>query len=190
MNMPSKVYCLALHPQLSYFNRQELDRLQQYLFGLGLLGETFAVAGEPRYRLGDRFYQFLTFMGCAPALKLAPERPGDEQFCHFRFVENPQIVFRYLRPEVKARCPHCRKPGATAEEIRQGYFLAQLDWLCPHCQTRSPAHEINWKHEAGIGQFFLELIDVHPHEVMPTDSFLTGLETATGQHWDYFYTSI
>jgi len=190
MNMSPRIYCLALHPQASEVTVEELDRLQLHLFELGLLGEAFLMKGEQRYKLGERFYQFLTFMGCAPALKLEPENSEDETFCHFRIVEHPQVEFRYLRPEVKARCPHCRKAGTTADEIRQGYFLPQQDWSCPHCQVISPVHEINWKHEAGMGRFFLELIDVHPHEVVPTDSFLKELKSITGYSWEYFYTSI
>lgn len=190
MSMTTPIYCLALHPQAAVFNLNEIEGLQQRLLELGLLGEAVLVNGEQCYKLGERFYQLLTFMGCAPALKLEPESPDDEKFCHFRFIENPQRVFRYLRPEVKARCPHCRKASATAAEIRQGHFLQQRDWSCPHCQVSSPVYDINWKHEAGMGQFFLELIDVHPHEVIPTDRLLKELDIVTGQSWQYFYATI
>lgn len=190
MKPTTPIYCLALHPQAVEFNEQQLQRLQQHLSELGLLGETFDMQGEQYYKLGERFYQLLSFMGCAPALKLEPDGPEDEKFCHFRFIQPPHLVFRSLRAGVKARCPHCRKAGTTADEIRQGYFLQQQDWFCPHCQMPSPVQDINWNHEAGMGQFFLELVDVYPHEVIPTDSLLKELETVTGQGWQYFYTAI
>jgi len=187
MTVTQQIYCMALHPRGELFQLEDTDGLVQQLTELGLLGEAFTVAGETRYKLGERFYQLLSFMGCAPALRLEPDRPGDEKFCHFRFINDAQTVFRYLRPEVKARCPDCRKPGDSANDIRQSCFEGQQDWNCPHCQTAHRLSDINWKHEAGVGRFFLELIDVHPHEVVPTDKLLNDLNRMTGQDWEYFY---
>lgn len=48
--------------------------------------------------------------------------------------------------------------------------------------------EINWKHEAGLARYFIELVEVHPHEVVPTDGLLKELESFTDKKWDYFYT--
>ncbi len=190
MNRVPQTYCLVLHPGAENNGQVDIGRLEKHLSHLGLLGECFLSGAEPRYKLGEHFFQLLTFMGCAPALKLEPDTLDDEKFCHFHFVQYPQVFFRSLRPEVKARCPHCRKPGSTADEIRREYFLKQQDWRCPHCQKVSSPYELNWKHEAGMGRFFLELVDVYPHEVVPTDCLLKELETFSGHDWQYFYTAI
>lgn len=190
MKQKQQIYCLALHPQAASHGSIDINGLQVNLQDLGLLGEAVMFNGEQRYRLGERFYQWLTFMGCAPALRLEPNEPGDEKFCHFRLFELPQIAFRYLRAEAKARCPNCSKPGATADEIYQNYILKHLDWSCPHCQQSVSPPDIYWKHEAGMSRTFIELLDIHPHEVVPTDSLIKALESATEQRWQYFYSFI
>lgn len=172
------------------FNQQEIDGLQQHLMKLGLLGESLPMNDGQGYRLGERFYQLLTFMGCSPALKLEPAGAEDKRFCHFRFIQKPYTVFRFLRAEARARCPRCRKPGSSAGDILRLFDAHQQDWLCPHCRQASALTDINWKHEAGMGLFFIELLDVHPHEVAPTDSLLKVLETITGRRWRYFYATI
>jgi len=187
MKPAPQIYSLALYPQTEEFSILDIENLTAYLLDIGLLGEVFQCNAEQRYRLGERFYQLLSFMGCAPALKLEPDSPADVKFCHIRFTKSPQSEFYCLRPDVKARCPHCHKAGSTAQQIRQSCFTGRQDWVCPHCRTAIKAEAINWKHEAGISSFLIELIDVHPHEVVPTDSFLKGLATLTGHHWQYFY---
>lgn len=187
MNSPSNIYCLALYPRSEIIPLPDSHALQQGLLALGLLGESIRIDGEQRFKLGERFYQLLSFMGCAPALKLEADDPFDEKFCHFRFVEYPQTTFRFLRPEVKARCPHCRKPGDSASYIQELINKQLPDVPCPHCQQAIAINELNWKHEAGLGRYFIELIDVHPHEVVPTDGLLKQLQSVSGQQWDYFY---
>lgn len=186
MNAVSNIYCLALHPISGHLARPGGAGLAGHLQGLGLLAESFLFDGEIRFKLGARFYQWLSFMGCAPALKLQQDNPADGRFCHFQFVELPQTRLRYLRAEVKARCPHCRKPGDSAGHILE--LSDRQDWHCPHCGQAVPQRDINWKHEAGISDYYIELIDVHPHEVVPTDGLLKELELFSGQKWDYFYT--
>lgn len=185
MNSTPDIFCLALYPVSGQLSRTEQSQLQSHLLNLSLLGQVFQAGDETRFKLGDAFYQLLSFMGCAPAIKLEPDNPTDEKFYHFRFVDYSQMAFRSLRDDVKARCRHCRKPGDTAAQVQQ--LSGRQDWRCPHCQQQTALQEINWKHEAGTAQFFIELLDVHPHEVVPTDGLLKELETVTGQKWEYFY---
>lgn len=181
------LYRLVLHPTGIGTHSPDLQALQDSLLRLGLLGERFRQADEVRFRLGEHFFQYLTFMGCAPVLKLEPEVAGDERFCHFRMFELPRRVFRYLRPEARGRCPRCRKPAVTAAEIPPPDDPASATWQCPRCREAALPAAINWKHEAGMGKFFIELLDVHPHEVVPTDSLLQVLADFSGQPWQYFY---
>lgn len=179
-------YCLVLYPLAGALSEALDEGLREHLYTMGLLGAAFQLDSKKAYMLGESFYQLLSFMGCAPALKLEPESPGDRKFCHFRFVHSPVNNFRFLRPEVKARCPFCRKAGDTAEHIQN--ISAEQVWSCPHCQQQMSLSEINWKHEAGLARYFIELVEVHPHEVVPTDGLLKELESFTDKKWDYFYT--
>ncbi len=187
MNNPTTPYCLALYPHSGWLERVKQAAVQTRLESLGLLGGPIPSGDEPRFMLGERFYPLLSFMGCAPALRLEPAEEGDRRFCHFRFVDLVEPRFRFLRPEVKARCPHCRKAGDTAEKIQA--LVGKQAWTCPHCRQQVALTDINWKHEAGISRYFIELIDVHPHEVVPTDGLLKELTSLTEQKWHYFYTT-
>lgn len=186
MSHPPVIYCLILHPRIGRDSLSDIKPLQTQLQNLGLLGEGFQLGGQHRYRLGGQFYQWLTFMGCAPALKLEPDAQDDEKFCHFRLHQLAQPEFRSLRPAARGRCPVCRKPAIHADEIGTIYN-PQQQWSCPHCQETFSLPQINWKHEAGLCQVLIELLDVHPHEVVPTESLLGKLTELTGLTWDYFY---
>ena len=161
--------------------------IENLFIEIGLTGEALEGHAVPRYFLGDRFYQWVTFMGCAPSLKLAPDDAADEKFCHIRFTRHNEPQFQYLRPAVKGRCPACTKPGLTAASFMQQKLLQQTTWTCPHCQYTCSPLALNWKNEAGVGRFFIELMDVHPHEAIPVDGLLHRLAEMTGTRWQYFY---
>lgn len=154
---------------------------------LGFVGSEWPVSGGTGYLLGEQFFQFITFMGCAPAIKLEPTGPGDEAFCHIRISAVAEPRFLYLRGERPARCPVCRKPGITATEYAQQQLMAAADWHCPACQNKVLTQQLDWRREAGQACFMLEVKDIYPHEGIPTDFLLEQLRDMTQQTWSYFY---
>ena len=190
MTQPRSIYCLALYPHPDTDASIDREILPRQLQDIGLIGSPFSLGGETRYQPGEGFFQLLSFMGCAPALKLEPDGAGDEKFCHFRIVKKARMELRFLRADIRARCPHCRKPGGPVADIQGLLDRDALYWCCPQCQQDSLLADINWKHEAGLGRLFIELLDVHPHEVVPTDSLLATLSSVTGLQWQYFYTQV
>ena len=190
MTQPHPIYCLALYSQSDADISIDQESLSRQLQDIGLFGPSFTLGGEIRYQPGEGFFQLLSFMGCAPALKLESDGVEDEKFCHFRIVDKGRTELRFLRTDIRARCPHCRKPGGPVEDIQTLLDRGELNWRCPQCQQDSALADINWKHEAGLGRLFIELLDVHPHEVVPTDSLLATLSSVTGRQWQYFYTLV
>ncbi|MDH5178360.1 MAG: hypothetical protein OEZ39_06935 [Gammaproteobacteria bacterium] len=163
----------------------ENDRiLVDALQSLGLLGQGLSLPTGAGYLPGERFFQFVSFMGCAPGLKLEPASSDDEKFCHLRVHYYPEPVFLYLRGERQARCPVCRKPGICASEYAaQGGVVD----TCPVCQANIAPGRLDWRKEAGQAGCLLEIREVYPHEGVPTDHLLQQLQSVTSQTWIYFY---
>lgn len=178
---------LFLFPADPFYLPENNRMLITVLQDLEFAGETLASTARPAFFIGERFFQLISFMGCAPSLNVEPASPGDEQFCHIRLHHNTTPVFHYLRPERPARCPVCRQPGLRADEFARQQADTGTHWHCPACDTAIKVQQLDWRREAGLGQLLLEVRDVYPHEGVPTDFLLQQLKTATDQTWSYFY---
>jgi len=187
MTRNKPIHRLILHPANAQDHIDDFAVIEKLFIEIGLAGVAMAGHASPRLLLGPRFYQWITFMGCAPALKLEPDDAADESFCHIRFTQHDELQFRYLRPEVKGRCPACTKLGLTAASFLQQKCLQQQTWTCPHCRQSCSPLALNWKNEAGVGRFFIEFMEVHPHEAIPVDGLLQRLAEVTETKWQYFY---
>lgn len=177
---------LFIHPQQAEYVPENDRSLVKNLQDIAFLGKPWPVSTGNGFLLGERFFQLITFMGCAPAFKLEPSGPGDEQFCHISISIFPTPQFRFLRSERPARCPTCRKPGITAAEFEQ-QKMTEAHWCCPSCQQVIVLQELDWRKEAGLARCLLEVRDVYPHEGVPTDHLLQQLREFTAQEWSYFY---
>ena len=187
MSTQKIIHRLILHPLDAESDFHDFAAITQLFTDMGLAGGVIPERTPASLMLGPSFYQWITFMGCAPALKLEPDDAADEGFCHIRFVHHAAVQFRYLRPEVKGRCPACSKPGLTAETFVREHYLQQASWTCSHCQQSCSPLALNWKNEAGLGRCFIEFMAVHPHEAVPVDGLLHKLAEHTAIKWQYFY---
>ena len=143
-----------------------------------------SVPGE-RYLIGDKFLSQVTFMGCAPAIELAPstEQPVSTEFCH---VEIDKICneVKFVRGSdfLIARCPHCRQRHVDWQVIPE-----TLVYACDQCKVETPLSQYDWKNTAGCGRFFINLHGIYPQEAIPTANLLQTLEKISGTKWNYFY---
>ncbi|MEW7978586.1 MAG: hypothetical protein AB2813_01950, partial [Candidatus Sedimenticola endophacoides] len=75
---------------------------------LSLIGAALEPPGAA-YLAGPRFMHLITFMGCSPFLRLAPEHDQDRSFCHLRLSGDGQTLrFRSGRNTRPPHCPLCR----------------------------------------------------------------------------------
>ncbi len=154
----------------------------------GFLGKKWqspsSVSGE-RYLIGDSFLSLVTFLGCAPAIKLEPvaEQPGSTEFCHVE-IEETKTSVEFIRGSdfLISRCPHCRQRHANWETIPE-----TLLYSCDKCNIESHLSEYDWKNTAGCGRFFISLHGIYPQEAIPTSHLLQVLEKISGTAWTYFY---
>jgi hypothetical protein len=184
----SEIARLLLYP----VDRNQLpdaNKLLKILKDISFIGEPFEAGGGERYLAGEHFFQYLSFLGCSPAIALAPDageaiEPG--RFCHIMMAEYPEPVARYGLDTVIPRCPSCRQRLEQARE-RLADWKAGTVQACPACGESISPDQLAWKRTAVFGRFFLEIWNIYPGEAVPADSLLQKISVLTAGEWSYAY---
>lgn len=178
---------LVLHPAAPTAAPESPPVVRDLLRALGLIDREFALAGQTGYLAGPHFPELVVFLGCAPVLKLSQTDGAD--FCHVSLgVVHPQPEFR-VAGQATPRCAICRaRVPAWKEPVAAGRTRgAPTRWTCPGCGRSASPHELDWRRTAGRARFFLDIVNVHPHEALPSAALLDALGRLTGAAWDFFY---
>ncbi len=182
-------YRLALHPVDSDYRPTDVETLIAPLQAIGLIGEPWPHDAVPRFLIGEHFLQFVTFMGCAPAIALEPPVDGGTAFCHvsLRILDDgPRLVAD--RTQFNPRCPRCGKRSpAWREALATWETMPRQAMSCPLCGEPSEARELDFRHGAALASTFIEIHDIHPREALPTEALFNALRTATGVDWTHAY---
>lgn len=192
---------LILHPADADYAPDSPTTLESALRETGLIGEAWNRTGinaggeagevtEPRrYLIGAHFLQLITFMGCAPAIELAPPAEAGRSFCHVSIepvLARPQ--FRADRQGVRPRCPACRARIADwPQRVEAWQADPAAQSACPACGALLAVPHIDWRHSAGCARQFVFIHDIYPREALPTEALFSTLQRITGQQWNYFY---
>jgi len=141
-----------------------------------------------RYYIGERFLQYLSFMGCAPALEFKPQEPDSPDWSTFTYVSftSPLPLPRCYIDTMMAKplCPHCGKRHACSAQL-PGQISEQL--ICPKCLQGATLDQWDWREFGGCARQFISVVNVYPKEAIPTDSLLQDLAEKTQLRWRYFY---
>ncbi|MFK5914090.1 MAG: hypothetical protein QM484_06930 [Woeseiaceae bacterium] len=155
---------------------------------LGFIGTKWnspSVNFGERYLIGETFLSLVTFMGCAPAIELQPldDNLTSTEFCHIEVEEiHREVIFVRGAEHLISRCPHCRHRHTDWQKIPESLIYA-----CDKCHVESPLSEYDWKNNAGVGRFFINLHGIYPHEALPTTALINAFQKITGTAWGYFY---
>jgi hypothetical protein len=179
---------LVLTPKSPYLLPDDLAALLARLSKIGLI-DTPLESGQG-YRLGERFMQLVTFMGCSPFIRLEPNASG-EPFCHLLIDgphPRPKLLFgQNTRPP---RCPACRKPLREWRTNLETWLGKADRWQasCPLCGHHQDPVTYDFRHSAGCGRLLLCVENIFPQEAIPSPELLNTLKcTSSGTLWHYFY---
>jgi len=185
---------LILHPDSPDYAPAQLMDIHQPLVDIGLLGERYGdyrpQSAEQRYLIGAHFLQLVSFMGCAPAIELAPPEEGrDDSFCHISLSDiQPRPMFAVDATLASPRCRHCRqRQDDWAQQVACWQDEPRYRYECASCQAALSPMELNWRRNGGFGRVFVSIFGVYPREAIPTEHLLSCLQQATDQGWNYFY---
>lgn len=155
-----------------------VDALQQ----INLIDNAFE---NNKYYTGKDFLSLLTFLGCSPNINLSPD-DGDH-YCYIEFSQikhHPEILG--YTTSVSPRCPNCKHKIKTWQNINN-WQLANTKLVCEACDHSYAISDLKWRQEGGYGLFSISIMNIHPHEAVPSDKLLQTLQNATNFEWNYFY---
>lgn len=123
---------------------------------------------------------YITFLGCSPALKLGELEPSItiHRFRHSTGLGGDSVT--------TIRYPGCKHPVEdTAARLSPNPEYNH--WTCPVCGQQGKNSEINWRKTAGFSNLFIEVTHIFPNEAIPSDKLLCQLKTLTQLNWLWFY---
>ena len=179
------LYCT----DLDYFPA-DIDHFIQQCQQMDLLAEPLNSKQNDHFFLGDRFMQYISFVGCSPFLKLKPETEHDNNFCQAMLSMPPSdIHFLSPHPSPIPRCPHCKKPLSQITKILDTWKTNKQNLAvdCQSCQVSTELYQLDWRRSAAFCRFYLAFSHIYPKEAIPSDGLINWLNDYSGQQWRYCY---
>jgi hypothetical protein len=173
---------LILHPKNPAENPVPTAGLMRHLGAIGLLGAPLDKENSV-FRVGSRFLQLISFLGCSPYLQLDPPGDGSDNFCHIIVrgpFESPKLL--YGEGAHPPRCPSC---GALMKQWKEGVDSGLIG--CGECGSKHPPGSIAWGKQAGYGRLFVEIRNIFPGEAIPVAELMSALQDLGIGEWGYFF---
>ncbi len=171
------VHRLVIHPSDPETVPDSISDIQQAMADIGLIGP--ALENNDNFQIGNEFLNLVTFMGCAPGIKLSPE-DGDD-FCRIVFTPaQAQSGCLGYTTLVVPQCPSCKT------KIRD-WHDASGSYTCTNCDSETPLHQFRWRKQAGFGRYCFYITQIHLQEVIPSAKILQTLKETSGFDWTYFF---
>lgn len=181
---------LVIYPDDVNYLPNSQEQIQAALAEIKFIGDTLPSTDESqRFLIGGQFLNFITFLGCSPAIEIEPPKDGSDDFCHIRITpvfQNPEFCADAARKG--PRCPICRHEEQDWQAlVEQWQHDNSSQYQCPQCGQSTDIMELNWRKSAVAAHIFIEVYSVFPHEAVLADKVLSALEQTTGIAWKYFY---
>ena len=184
----------------------ELAELVKGLNEIKFIGKpVFAADSEDsqnpyEFCVGEAFLSSVTFMGCSPYIELEPPKtlkPNEKaNFCFIRLSKskNENIIYhseQLTELNTVPRCNQCRKVVSNWSEQVQSIDSSSnnVQLTCSNCDVVLTLSDLDWRKASGVGNIFVEVLNVYLQEGVPTDPFLHQLKEISSSDWQYFYTS-
>ena len=173
-NQPS----LILYAGSGYLRPDTMALLTRTMASTGLTGRRI---GQSSFEFlpGDRFLDHISFLGCSPNIALSPEE--GEHYCYIRLHE-PQSR-PVLLSAGNTQPPRCRSCQRTLDE----WWQCTAPDFCSQCSLEERQDSLNWRRRGAISRCRIEIMNVYPHEAVPSPNLLLFLKDASGVEWRYAY---
>lgn len=186
----SDVHQLILYcTDLDYFPA-DIDEFIAQCQQKQLLANLISVDETCHYLLGERFMQYVSFVGCSPYLKLAPESEHDENFSSAVLpCQETDIQFFVRHPTPAPNCPKCKKPQTQINELVQSSKTTRHNStvVCISCHKENTLSELDWRRNAAFCRFYIAISHIYPKEAIPTNELMDWLSHYSDKHWQYCY---
>lgn len=144
---------------------------------------------ENDYRVGEKFLQHISFLGCSPYLKTEPEHEHDQNYCYVHISVPGVIRFISGKHPKPPSCPGCKKRLNTENDFISAWHKDKNATAiqCAHCHNHFSIYDLHWHKNAGFVNFTIEISGIFPKEAIPGPLLLSWLKSVTGSEWQYFY---
>lgn len=158
------------------------------LIAVALAPETVN-GNKHHYIVGPRFFEHISFLGCSPSLKLAPQEGIDTEFCHVGVDCDDEVKFLGGSNVRSPQCPQCKTVEDDWQSLIPFWQKAPEVFTrqCLGCGATKPLHMFNWRRSAGFAAMSVHICGVHQSEAVPNEGLLKDLEGLTRCPWEYFY---
>jgi hypothetical protein len=160
--------------------------LQQSLLANGFIGECFERHESFRdYFVGSAFLDLVTFLGCSPSIALHPDEDAGQGFCFIRMHALDQIPKLYSGSNTLA--PLCKRCNQKRQDWFEGLQLPGEDGLCSDCSRMDLVDLLAWRKRGALTRLAIEIMNIYPHEAVPSPALITQLEKDTAIKWGHAY---
>jgi hypothetical protein len=183
---------LYLSPDLANFNVTKLSTLVNALQKIHLISHEIDLQGifqqeqNTHYYAGDKFLDYIAYLGCAPSIQFEASPNSIDNNSDFCFIKIHRYKSaRLIHSQKQSRapiCPNCLKPVKDWQNRKNDSTIS-----CNLCNTTSNIENFNWRKMAGYAQLFIEITDIFPKEAIPQQLLLDKLSNISKTEWLYFY---
>jgi len=170
---------LLIYPKPGELNISDIKSLIEPLREIGFIGGEIEGRQQADFFAGDRLIDLVTFLGCSPAIALSPE-DGDN-YCYVRLHPIARTYnFYYGKNTKEPLCRRCRQPQTN-------WLNVCADDYCAQCTLSERAESLVWKKSGALARTAIEVMNVYPHEAVPTAALLERLNQYAGSQWQHVY---
>jgi hypothetical protein len=134
---------------------------------------------ESDYYPGERFIDHISFLGCSPNIALTPE--DGEHYCFIRF--HPPLVEPHLYSGSNTPNPRCRQ----CHRIKKNWLQCPEPDFCNQCSVQDRQDNLMWRRQGAFSRWVIEIMNIYPHEAVPSSFLLVALNDVTDVEWGYAY---
>ena len=177
---------LFLHPNQHDFTPKKILSLITELQKVSLISQPLNKQNNHDYFTGDKFLDYIAYMGCAPSIQFeasSNDKNGSNDFCHIKIHHHKtaQLIYNQ-KPSIAPHCPDCKKPVKNWQQNKTSTTIH-----CNLCHSTSSIETFNWRKMAGYSRLFIEITDIFPKEAIPQQLLLDKLSDISKTEWLYFY---